>query len=550
MAWWQNAVVYQIYPRSFNDSNGDGIGDLPGIIAKLGYLQSLGVDAIWLSPMFPSPWHDGGYDVADYQGIHPDFGTMDDFDRLLEQAQQRQIRVILDLVPNHTSDQHPWFQESRRSRDNPKRDWYIWRDPKPDGSPPNNWQAFFGDIAWAYDETTEQYYLHSFLKEQPDLNWRNPQVREAMWDNIRFWLNKGVAGFRVDVIDFMMKDKLLRDEPPNPDYDPTVNIPRDQVLHIYSAYQDEVHDVIREMRTVFDEYDDRVFIGELTYEIELEKYMGYFGKNNDELMIPFNFQPLEMTLWGKTATAEQLMDYINRFEARLEPGQAGNWVFGNHDVPRLASRVREQARVYAMLLLTLRGSPFIYQGEELGMTNGEIPPEKQNDPFGINVPGQSRDVARTPIQWDASPHAGFTTPDADPWLPVAPNYKTVNAATQQQDPTSFLTLYRRLIDLRHRLSALNTGLYYPVAEVPSGIIAFSRQYNDQRVVVVLNFTGDARQINLTGLGRGRVMLSTLLDRDDETDLSALALRPYEGVVIDIPGGTQAVPRIAIDESQR
>jgi alpha-glucosidase len=545
--WWQTGVIYQIYPRSFMDSNSDGIGDLNGITSRLDHLEWLGVDAIWLSPMYPSPWKDGGYDVADYTNVHPDFGTLDDFDRLIREADAHNIRVILDLVPNHTSDQHQWFIESRSSRDNPKADWYIWRDPKPDGSPPNNWTAFFADeSSWEYDETRGQYYLHSFLKEQPDLNWRNPEVRAAMYDSIRFWLDRGVGGFRVDVIDIMLKDAELRDDPPNPDYDPEVNIPRDRTLHIHSAYLDEVHEIIREMRQVIDEYEDRVFIGELTYEITLDKYVSYFGPNNDELMIPFNFKPLEMTLWGKTATAEQLQAYINRFEAALGPGRQGNWVFGNHDVPRLASRVGPQARAYAMLMLTLRGTPFIFQGEEIGMTNVDVPPEKMQDPFGINVPGMGRDICRTPVQWDATPTVGFTDPDVQPWLPVGDNIDTINVEAQRDDPTSMLTLYRRLIELRRALTALNQGLFYPINDLPPGIIAYSRQFNDQRFVIVLNFTEDAREMSVTGFEVGHVILSTLLDRDENSDLTALTLRPYEGVLIEIPAGTQAMPRIEID----
>lgn len=547
--WWQSGVIYQIYPRSFKDSNGDGIGDLRGVMQKLDYLKWLGVDAIWFSPTFPSPMKDFGYDVSDYRGVHPDFGTMADFDALLEAANALGIKIILDLVPNHSSDQHAWFLESRASRDNPKRDWYIWKDPKPDGSEPNNWQAFFGGSAWEYDAHTGQYYLHSFLKEQPDLNWQNPEVKAAIFDVIRFWLAKGVAGFRVDVIDFTIKNWDFPDEPPNPDYDPAVNIPRDQFLHIYSAFQDGVHPLIKEMREVFEEFPDKVFIGEVNYGATLNELIRYYGENADGLMLPFNFAPIEMTRYNRTPTAEQLRDYINRYDAATGSQRQPNWVFGNHDMPRVGSRVGlEKMRLYAMMQLTLRGTPFIYYGEELGMLDVPIPDDQLQDPFGINVPGQTRDPERTPMQWDASPNAGFSAADVKTWLPVASDYQTVNVATQQQDETSMLALYQQMLSLRRSLSALNQGLYYPINDTPEGILAYSRQYNDQRLLVVLNFTADAREVALKGYAQGHVILSTLLDRDEDTPLSPLKLRPYEGVIIEIPAGTQAIPRVVLDEA--
>ncbi len=538
--WWQNAVIYQIYPRSYKDTNGDGIGDLVGITEQLDYLSWLGIDAVWFSPLFPSPWKDGGYDVANYTDINPNVGTLADFDALLDAADERGIRVILDLVPNHTSDQHAWFIESRSSRDNPKADWYIWKDAKPDGSPPNNWQAFFGDEgAWQWDETRGQYYLHSFLPEQPDLNWRNPEVRAAMCDVIRFWLDRGVAGFRVDVIDFMLKDAQFRDEPPNPDYDPAVNIPRDQTLHIYSAYQDDVHEVIREMREVFEAYEDRVFIGELTYEVALEKYLTYYGENGDELMVPFNFKPLEMTMWGREPSAQQMKTYIDNYEAAIGERDA-NWVFGNHDVTRVATRVGERARAYMMLLLTLRGTAFIYQGDEIGMENVDVPPEKMQDPFGINVPGQGRDGCRTPIQWSAAPNAGFTAPDVSPWLPLGPDYETVNVDVQSNDPTSFLTMTRRLIDMRREKPALLEGSYIPMADVPSDVLGYYREHGGQRLVVLLNFSEYEQGVTLAPVAEGRVLISTLLDRENTVPLKSVVLRAYEGVVIQLPTDTSGL----------
>lgn len=533
--WWQTGIIYQIYPRSFMDANGDGIGDLAGVLQRLDYLRWLGVDAIWFSPIFPSPMKDFGYDVADYVNIHPDFGTMADFDRLLEEAQSYGIKIILDLVPNHTSDQHAWFAEARSSTDNPKRDWYIWRDPNPDGSPPNNWQSAFGGSAWELDAASGQYYLHSFLKEQPDLNWRNPAVKAAIFDVIRFWLGKGVAGFRVDVIDLLYKDAAFRDNP----------IVDGVMQSRYSSYQPEVHDVIGEMRAVFDEFPNSVFIGETNYDADLATLAKHYG-DNDQLMLPFNFQPISMTR-GQVPSAEAFQAHINAYDSALGRDQQPNWVLGNHDMPRLASRVGPLARAFALLQMTLRGTPFIYYGEELGMEDVNIPAAQQQDPFGIRVPGQSRDPARTPMQWDSSANAGFSASGVKAWLPLAPDHAKRNVALGESDVHSMLTFYQRLFTLRRSLSALNQGLYYPIPNPPTGIIAYVRQYNDQRLVVAVNFTDEERDINVTGFQSGHVILSTRLDRDELADLNHLQLHPYEGVLIEIPAGTQAVARVEIQE---
>ena len=358
--WWKRGVIYQIYPRSFQDTNGDGIGDLKGITARLDYLTWLGIDAIWISPIYPSPMADFGYDVSDYCNIDPLFGSLDDFDELVTSAHARGIKVILDFVPNHTSDRHPWFLESRSSRTNPKRDWYIWRDGKADGSPPNNWLSQFGGPAWTFDAATGQYYLHSFLREQPDLNWRNPAVREAMYDVLRFWLERGVDGFRVDVIWLLIKDAALRDNPLNPNYRPTEpGIHR--VLQLYSSDQPEIHDVIAEMRAIVDRYDERVLIGEIY--LPIEKLVAYYGKDLGGAHLPFNFQLIHAA-WRAPVIAKLVTDY----EGALPAGGWPNWVLGNHDQPRIAARVGEaQARVAAMLLLTLRGTPTMYYGDELGI---------------------------------------------------------------------------------------------------------------------------------------------------------------------------------------
>ena len=459
--WWQTGVVYQIYPRSYQDSNGDGIGDLPGITQRLDYLSNtLGVDAIWLSPIYPSPMHDFGYDVADYCDIHPLFGTLADFDRLLDETHKRGMKMILDLVPNHTSDEHPWFLESRGSRDNPKRDWYLWRDPAPGGGVPNNWLSHFGGPAWTFDENTGQYYLHQFVKQQPDLNYRNPEVLKAMLDNMRFWLDRGVDGFRVDVIGLMMKDPEFRDEPPNPDWDGIA--PFGSLNHIYTANLPEVHDLIREMRSLLDSYDDRMMVGE-TY-LPNDLLMVYYGTpEKRECHLPFNFQLIRAP-W-KAAIVKKMVD---DYEAALPSDAWPNWVLGNHDQHRLATRVgASQARVANMLLLTLRGTPTSYYGDELGMENVPIPPEKVQDPPAVNQPEIAhlvgRDPERTPMQWDDSPNAGFSAPEVkDLWLPLAPNYKDVNVESELKDPRSTLNFYRNLLACRKASPALLWGDYGPV----------------------------------------------------------------------------------------
>ena len=372
--WWRDGIFYQIYPRSFQDSDGDGVGDLAGILRRLPYVKSLGVDAIWLSPIFPSPMADFGYDISDYTGIDPLFGTMEDFDALLAAAHDNGLKLILDLVPNHTSSQHPWFVESRSSRDNPKRDRYAWRDPAADGGVPNNWLSEFGGSAWQFDETTGQYYYHAFLAEQPDLNWRNPDVRAAIYDAMRFWLEKGVDGFRVDVIWHLIKDAEFRDNPPNPHY-VEGRPPNERILTQYSTDQPEVHDVIAEMRRVTDAYRDRVLIGEIY--LPLHRLMAYYGNDLTGAQMPFNFALLS-TFWS----ARSIETIVEDYEKALPKGAWPNWVLGNHDRPRVASRIGPgQARVAAMLLLTLRPTRTVYLREALGIHQMELPQEVVRVPF-------------------------------------------------------------------------------------------------------------------------------------------------------------------------
>jgi len=520
--WWQTGIVYQVYPRSFQDSTGDGVGDLTGITSRLAYLQWLGVTAVWISPCFRSPMADHGYDVSDYRDIDPLFGVLADFDNLLAEAHRLGLKVILDFVPNHTSEQHPWFLESKSSRDNPKRDWYIWHDPKPDGSPPNNWLANFGGIAWEWDETTQQYYYHAFLKEQPDLNWRNPAVRQAMFDNLRFWLDRGVDGFRVDVMNSIIKDDQFRDNPPNPGWKPGDH-PYLEYIPAFTLDRPEVQDVVTAMRAVFDEYDERVIIGEIY--LPIERLVRYYGENGDGAHLPFNFQ-LVIKPWE----AAPVRDSIRRYYAAIPPGGWPNWVLGNHDRPRIASRAgREQARVAAMALLTLWGTPTIYQGDELGMEDVPIPLDKIQDPQGLNIdPSRSRDPERTPMQWDASPNAGFTTAP-EPWLPVASDYRDYNVEQEREDPKSFLTLHRRLIDLRQSEPALNAGSLAQL-DTDGDLVAYERADGGTRFLVALNLGAGPASLPLDGR-RGQITLTTHLDRLGDDVSGALELRGDEGVIV-------------------
>ena len=522
--WWRNGIFYQIYPRSFQDSDGDGVGDLAGVIRRLPYLSALGIDAVWLSPIFPSPMADFGYDISDYTGIDPLFGTMEEFDTLLSAAHERGLRVILDLVPNHTSDQHPWFIEARSSRDNPKRDWYIWRDAKADGGAPNNWLSEFGGSAWAYDETTGQYYYHAFLAAQPDLNWRNPQVRRAIYDVMRFWLRRGVDGFRVDVIWHLIKDAEFRDNPPNPHFHES-RPPHEKILTQYSTDQPEVHDVIAEMRQVTDEFDDRVLIGEIY--LRLHRLVAYYGNDLSGAQMPFNFALLS-TLWSARSIETIIADY----EKALPPGAWPNWVLGNHDRPRVASRVgREQARVAAMLLLTLRGTPTLYYGDEIGMRQVAIAADAVRDPFEKNVPGLGvgRDGCRTPMQWDATPHGGFS--DVEPWLPLADDFAHENVVNLDADAQSILNLYKALIALRKQEPALVSGGYMPIA-AEGDLLLYRRQRGDAALVVALNLGTEPVSIASEMIGLdGEILLSTHMDRVLEAIHGTLDLRGNEGVVI-------------------
>jgi len=540
LKWWQTGIVYQIYPRSYQDSNGDGIGDLPGVTRRLDYIAGLGVDAVWLSPIYPSPMHDFGYDVADYCGINPMFGTMDDFDTLLAETHRRGLKLILDLVPNHTSDEHEWFIESRSSRDNPKRNWYIWRDPAPDGGPPNNWLSHFGGVAWTFDEATGQYYMHQFVRQQPELNYRHPEVLPAILDSMRFWLDKGVDGFRVDVMPMMMKDEQLRDEPLNPNWNGVDPFARLQ--HIYTQNLPEVHDLVRQMRGVLDEYDDRMMVGEIY--LPLPDLMKYYGENLDECHLPFNFNLIaqgdfrNLTPWH----APTIRRVVDEYEAALPSGGWPNWVLGNHDVIRAATRFSQAAaRTANMLLLTLRGTPTTYYGEEIGMENVPIPPEFVQDPPAVNQPEIAdmvgRDPARTPMQWDGSANAGFTAPGVQPWLPLAADYASRNVARQEAEPASMLNLYRALTTLRRTEPALHAGDYQSVETGQPDVFAYLRTAPDgARFLIALNFVDAPCTVNLGHVAASaEIALSTGMERMGEVDLTGVAFYAYEGLVLKVTG---------------
>ncbi|MBD1396481.1 DUF3459 domain-containing protein [Pontibacter sp. JH31] len=526
--WWQEGIIYQIYPRSYQDSNGDGVGDLQGIIQRLDHIQSLGITAIWVSPIFSSPMADFGYDISDYCDIHPLFGTMDDFDELLSAVHDRGMKLILDLVPNHTSNEHPWFKESRSSRDNPKRDWYIWKDGKEDGSVPNNWLSVFGGSAWEWDETTQQYYYHAFLKEQPDLNWRNPEVQQAMMDVMRFWLDKGVDGFRVDVMWHMIKDDQFRDNPINPDYQEHQST-FEKLIPAYSTDQPEVHDIVHMMRKVLDEYEERMMIGEIY--LPIHKLMTYYGTDKNGAHLPFNFLLLSIG-WD----AREISSNIDQYEGALPEGGWPNWVLGNHDQPRITGRVgHDQAKVAAMLLLTLRGTPTIYYGDEIGMRDVPIPEEEIQDPQGLNMPGLnlSRDPQRTPMQWDNSENAGFS--NAKPWLRLPENYRRVNVEAQQDDPYSMLALHKKLIKLRQQEPALHVGDYRPVLS-SGAVLAYMRYTSDQRFLILLNLSHKACHFSPEHLPfEGTIEVDTLPEREGVTVHDQVSLSGDEGMIIRLTG---------------
>jgi alpha-glucosidase len=538
--WWKHALVYEIYPRSFQDSNGDGIGDLNGITQRLDYLQSLGVDAIWLSPIYPSPQVDFGYDISDYENIDPQYGTLADFDRLVAEAKKRNIRIIMDMVMNHTSDKHKWFEESESSKTNPKRDWYVWRDGKGVGAdgkplPPNNWVSLFGGSAWEYDAKTKQFYYHEFYKQQPDLNWRNPAVEKAMFDSVRFWLDRGVAGFRLDAIPTLFEDLQLRDEPAtggtNAQGDPNLS-------DIYTNNLPEVHDVVRRLRSLINSYPgDRVLIGEtyLPNIQELDKWYG--GAKHDELQLPMDMQvgftnKLDASLFRKR---------INDAETQLN-GSQPLFVFDNHDNARSWNRygdgVHDQAiaRLIATMLLTSRATAMTYYGAEIGMvTTTPTRKEDVKDPIGITgwPKEKGRDGERTPMQWSDSKDAGFSTA-ATTWLPIAPDYTTVNVKTEEAEPDSLLNWNKKLIAMRRRDPTLRNGKQIMIDESNPSVLSYVREGvgGNPAIIVALNFTGEPQTVSLrpeTAGVSGKTVSTLITDAPslkETNSLNNITLPPY------------------------
>jgi alpha-glucosidase len=564
LKWWQTATFYQIYPRSFADGNGDGIGDLKGMAEKLDYLKDLGIDALWLSPHFPSPQWDCGYDVSDYMNVEPEYGTLDDFKYFLDEAHRRGIRVILDLVLNHSSDQHAWFQESRSSRDNPKRDWYIWKDGKPDGSPPNNWYSMFGGSAWEYDAQTDSYYYHYFLKQQPDLNWRNPEVKQAMFDAVRFWLDMGVDGYRLDAIGTIYEDPELPDQRSGItqvelyQMSEQAKTPEDWqklgkiwlTMYEYQSDQPGIHELMRELRAIIDEYEDRVLVGE-TDEI------AFYGSGDDELHLVFNF-PLMQTdrltpQWVRKNQKERLA---------LIPSAA--WpcnTLGNHDSSRVYNRFGDGknnealARQNLLLLLALKGTPFLYNGEEIGMSDYLLPTKDQiRDVTGlfyyqllVELAGadpenaleialrNSRDKNRTPMQWANAENGGFSPSGVTTWLPVNPNYaEGFNVEAQEQDRDSLLHFYRRAIKMRRETPALIYGDYQPVDDDANECLAFVRTAPQQRCLVVMNMTDQPQKMALKlPVTCAAMLFSTHQPGGASVDLNGLLLEPNAAHIIEL-----------------
>jgi alpha-glucosidase len=536
-AWWQHAVFYEIYIRSFADSNNDGIGDLNGITSKLDYLKSLGVDAIWITPCFPSPQVDFGYDVSDYENIDPQYGTLQDFDRLAREARQRGIRIILDFVMNHTSDKHKWFMESRSSRNNPKREWYVWRDGKGPNQPPNNWVSLFGGSAWKFDGTTGQYYYHYFYPEQPDLNWRNPEVEKAMFDVTRWWYARGVSGFRLDAVDTLFEDPQLRDNPVKPRRN-AYGDPVEENIHNTNLL--EVHEELKRLRKVADE-SGAVLIGE-TWTSTIEALRQYYGEHTAELQMPMDLRFATVNKRSATEFRQQIAGVDS----------TGGWpvfLISNHDIVRSYDRYgdgvhNEQiAKLMAAMYLTLRGTPILYYGEELGMNNND-PKRKEDvkDPIGrLGWPkDKGRDGERTPMQWTADTNAGFSA--TKPWLPVSPAYITHNVSSEQADPHSILNWYKQLLKLRHTDPALLEGKWVPLNENDENVLVYLRQHKNEAVLVALNMSENPQkvQLNLAPNGLAGAPMTTLMSTSGTATVSgAVSLEPfgvYIGRVTSAPPG--------------
>jgi alpha-glucosidase len=535
-AWWQHAVFYEIYPRSFADSNHDGIGDIPGITSKLDYLHWLGADAIWIAPMFPSPQVDWGYDVSDYYNVNPDYGTLNDMDRLIAEGKQRNIRVLLDFVLTYTSDQNKWFQEAKSSRTNPKRDWFIWRDGKGPGQPPNNWTSLFGGSAWRFDAASGQWYYHYFYPPQPNFNWRNPEVEKAMFDVTRWWYKRGVAGFRLDAVDVMYVDSQFRD---NPVVGTEKNALGDPVeREVYDKNQPELHGVLQRLRKVADEYN-AVLIGE-TWTGDIAQLKAYYGEHNDEVQMPMDFM---FTTINKLSPS----DFRKQISWVDGSGEWPVYVLSNHDIRRVYDRYgdgqpdrhsKDQiAKLMASLYLTLRGTAVMYYGEEIGMENNDPKrPEDVKDSQGrLGWPKEKgRDGERTPMQWSDSVNAGFSS--ATPWLPVDERYKTYNVETEKKDPQSILNYYRRLLEMRHTDRALLDGKYVALNEDDPNVLSYLRSYKGRSVLVVLNMSDAPQKVSLALKGipgkSGKTLLSSFA-APERMNVSEISVEPFGAWIAEL-----------------
>ncbi|HSX03024.1 MAG TPA: alpha-amylase family glycosyl hydrolase [Candidatus Saccharimonadia bacterium] len=536
--WYRRGTLYQIYPLSWADSNGDGFGDLPGILQHLDYLydgtaNSLGVTAVWLSPIYRSPMADWGYDVADHCAVDPRFGSMADFDRLLAEMHRRGMKLLLDFVPNHTSVEHEWFRESQASRQSAKRDWYIWADPAADGGPPNNWLSKFGGSAWSLDEATGQYYLHTFLAQEPDLNWRNPAVRQAMLAVLRFWLARGVDGFRTDAVTSLLKDPQLRDDPPNPDYRPSISDPADANLRIYSSGRPGMEQLLGSLcEVVSPRNEERVLLSEIYVSLpHLQEF--YAPCRRHPMHAPFNFNLLALE-WSAAA----FRSFIDEYEAALAPEDWPNYVLGNHDRPRLASRLGpDRARLLIFLQLTLRGLPVVYYGDELGLESSVMDTTKSYDQPAQRWPAAvfDRDAARAPMPWQQrGPRFGFST--AQPWLPASLDSLEHNVATEEAQPDSLLQMCRRLIHLRASGEALAEGDYRSIESNNPDIFAYVRETTTMRCYVFLNFTGTKQTVILGRIGAWTAGTHLIEGDGVSHEGGPIELEAYEGRLYELRRG--------------
>ena len=526
--WWHTGIIYQIYPRSFFDTNDDGIGDIQGIISNLNYLTSLGISAVWLSPHYPSPMEDFGYDVSDYKDVHPIFGTLTDFDELVLEAHKRDIKIIIDFVPNHSSDKHEWFIESSSNRNNQKSDYYVWKEGKENRTPPNNWICVIGGSAWTWNETRKQYYLHSFHSGLPDLNWHNNHLRKTMLEVLAFWLDRGVDGFRITMPNWIAKDKQFRNDPLNPDFNPETDLPYQKLKHIYSLDAPEVFTYLKQINKIIKENDkDKVSMAMVdeAWFYPSDALPDYFttGKVLD---FPTNFGLFFLSISGWKAA--MIKNYIDLYDKMQGEHGNPNYYLGSHDHPRIASRLDpHQARIAAMLMLTLRGIPFLYYADELGLINAKIPLSKRKDLWS----DRSRDSYRTPMQWNSKENSGFSI--SDPWLPVVPNYKNINIESLKLQPTSILNLYHKLLKLRKNYPALTIGSYISESNIQGNCFVFRRTYKEQNLLISLNFGSDPCEIVFSNMKGRKIIISTFLDREETIEGVTLRLRENEGCIIEL-----------------